>query len=411
MHDTELYQRILGITLPWQVKDVKLDAISGNVDIFLGHNNGELWACPECGELLPCRDHVEERVWRHLDTCQFKTIIHARIPRIKCEKHGVLRVKVPWAEVGCRFTILMEIMIIKVIEQCYTLTGACRLLGISWDEAHGVMDRAVKRGQSCKKKEPISHIGIDEKAFKKGHSYLTLVYNLQNPAVEYISDDRTTASLEEYYTSLNSEELEHIQAICMDMWEAYFVATVKHIPNATEKIVHDKFHIMQYVSKAVNTVRRKENIELLKENDTSLKGSKFLWLYRPENIPQKRQEEFEKLRNMDLKVSKAWAMKENLQRLWDYKDTKPAEQYFEKWLTWVIHSSLEPMKKVAKMLKRHQKNILTFILHRITNGVAEGINSKIMSVKRKARGYRNKEHFKTAIYFFCGGLNLFPETP
>lgn len=408
MQDTDLYQQILGIHSPWQVDAVKLDVAGGQVDIFLTHQQGVKWPCPECGEMLPCRDHVEERVWRHLDTCQFKTMLHARLPRIHCTKHGTLRVNVPWAESGGRFTLLMERLIIRVIEQCFTLTGACRLMGISWDEAFAVMQRAVRRGQKAKQRTTPTHIGVDEKAFSKGHSYMTLVCDLKRSTVEYVSEERTIASLEEYYTGLNPKELSRIEAVCMDMWEPYFTATVRHVPDALGKIVHDRFHVMQHVGQGVDKVRRQENKELLQQQDERLKGSKYLWLYRAENIPEKHQAAFKELRDSDLKVAKAWAMKESLQRVWQYRYVGSARRFLDSWLTWVLRSTLEPMKKVAQMIERHKENILTFVRHRVTNGVAEGLNSKVMSIKRRACGYRNKGHFKTAIYFFCGGLNLYP---
>lgn len=411
MQDIDLYRQILGIHSPWQVESVQLDVPNGQVDIFLSHEKGVKWACPTCGDALPCYDHVEERAWRHLDTCQFKTVLHTRLPRVCCPKHGTLRVNVPWAEMKGRFTLLMERFIIQVIEQCFTLSGACRLMGISWDEAFGVMDRAVRRGQKIKEGIMPTHLGVDEKAFKKGHSYMTLVYDLKKSTVEYVADDRKITSLEEYYKGKTDEELSTIKAVCMDMWEPYFTATVNYVPDAIAKIVHDRFHIMQHVGQAVDKVRRQENKELLQQGDSRLKGSKYMWLYRLDNMPEKHQAAFNDLRDSDLKVAKAWGMKESLQRVWEYRYVGSAKKYLERWITWVQRSTLEPMKKVADMIQRHKENILTFVRHRVTNGVAEGLNSKVMSVKRKACGYRNKEHFKIAIYFFCGGLKLYPALP
>ena len=111
---------------------------------------------------------------------------------------------------------------------------------------------------------------------------------------------------------------------------------------------------------------------------------------------------------MNLKVGKAWAIKESLRELWEYRHSGLAHRFFKKWYAWASHSRLEPVKKVANMLKEHLENVLTYCRHRVTNAVAEGLNSKIMAIKRRACGYRNKEHFKIAIYFYCGGLNLYP---
>lgn len=410
MRDTELYAQILGVKAPWFVDKVDLKVSENSVDIWLDHGPGERWPCPECGKLLPCRDHAGERVWRHLDTCQFKTLLHARVPRVECPEHGVHQVLVPWAEPRSRFTLLMERWIIDVLTECATVEGSRRLLKLTWDEVWGVMERAVRRGLSRKEARPIHYLGVDEKAFRKGHSYMTIVCDLMRSTVEHVSEERKKSSLEEYYRRLSPGQLESIRAIAMDMWEPYFTATMAHVPDAGAKIVHDRFHVMKHVNEAVDKVRKQEHKALMAQGDETLKGTKYLWLFRPENLPAKHQPTFDVLKASTLKVAKAWAMRENLQSLWGYMSPGWGRRFFKRWIKWIDRSGLEPMKRVGQLLSRHLENILTFCRHRITNGVAEGLNSKIMSIKRKACGYSNKDHFKTAIYFFCGGLDLYPRS-
>ena len=149
MQDTTLFETILGITTPWHVARVELKTHEKRVDLWLEHEPTR-WPCPECGELLAGFDHAEERTWRHLDTCQFQTHVHAEIPRLQCPTHGVKQVRVPWAEPRSRFTLLIERLLIDLIRQCSTVKGACQIAGVSWDEAWGVMSRAVARGQARK---------------------------------------------------------------------------------------------------------------------------------------------------------------------------------------------------------------------------------------------------------------------
>ena len=409
MKDTDLYSRILGLSAPWFVADVELDTTVGQVDVHVEHATGVRWRCPTCGRDLACRDHAEPRIWRHLDTCQFKTFLHARVPRVECPEHGVLQVKVPWAEAKGRFTLLMERLIIDVLRECATVSSTCRLMRISWDEAWNVMERAVRRGQARKKATPARYLGVDEKAFRKGHDYMTVVCDLLGGTVEFVTQDRKTESLEDYYQQFTAQQLERIQAVAMDMWEPYFKATIKHVPDAAQKIVYDRFHIMQHVGQAVDKVRRQEHRDLLRQEDERLKGTKYIWLYREENLPDKHRPTLEALKNTNLKVAKAWAMKESLSGLWNYLSIGWAKRFMKRWLVWVRKSHLSPMRKVGEMLSRHLDNILTFCRHRITNSAAEGINSRIMAIKRRACGYRNREHFKTVIYFFCGGLDLHPQ--
>ena len=281
-------------------------------------------------------------------------------------------------------------------------------LKISWDEAWHIMERAVERGKQRKSRKVIKHIGVDEKAVAKGHKYMTLVCDLDGGAVEHVTNDRKQESLEEYYKGLNQEQKDGIEAVAMDMWDPYVAATREHIAEADEKIVYDRFHIMTHMGKAVDTVRKQEHREMMADGDETLKGSKYLWLYNENNIPESRKDEFAVLKAQGLKVGRAWTIKETLRELWNYHYLESARKFWKRWYFWATHSRLEPVCEVAELIKRHIANVLTYIRHRITNAVSEGLNCKIQTIKKMAYGFRNQEHFKTAIYFHCGGLNLYP---
>ncbi len=408
MHDTELYEKLLGVETPWSVERVALDVEAGRVDIWVEHPGRLKWPCATCQSSLSCHDHAPERVWRHLDSCQFQTYLHARIPRVACPEHGVRQVAVPWAEARSRFTLLMERWVIEVLLQCATVQGACRLLGLKWDAVWGILRRAVERGQARKQARVVARYGVDEKAFKRGHNYMTVVCDLDESTVEHVAQDRTTESLEGFWKSLTPEQRAGVECVTMDMWQAYQSATENQIPDAARKIVFDRFHIMQHMVKAVDQVRRAEHKALQAQGDETLKGTRQLWLFSEKNLPEWRRATLQQLKDLNLKVARAWAIKESLRGLWDYLCPTAARRFFKKWYAWATRSKLKPVAKVAKMLKRHLDQVLTYCTHRITNATAEGINSKIMAVKRRAGGYRNQEHFKTSIYFFCGGLDLYP---
>ncbi len=407
MQDTGLYQQLLGLKSPWSVSQVELDVKQQRVDVWVEHEKDAVWSCPECSKESTVYDHAEERLWRHLDSCQFKTYLHARIPRITCAEHGILQVRVPWAEPKSRFTVLFERLAIDVLREC-DITGATKILRISWDEAWNLMERAVERGKLRKQDRVVPRIGVDEKAIAKGHTYLTLVSDIDGGTVEHIEDDRKQSSLESYYKSLTPEQLEGLEAVAMDMWEPYLEATRAHVPGAESKIVFDRFHIMGYLGKAVDTVRKQEHRQRMKEGDETLKGSKYLWPYSKENVPEKRRREFAALQKLELKVGRAWAIKETFRKLWHYNYAESARKFWKRWYFWATHSRLKPIIDAAGTIKRHIANVLTYLQHRITNAVSEGLNSKIQTIKKMAYGFRNKEHFKTAIYFHCGGLDMYP---
>lgn len=177
----------------------------GAVELWLEHEPPR-WPCPGCGEALPTFDPAEPRTWRHLDTCQFQTHLHAEIPRVQCPTHGVEQVRVSWAEPRSRFTLLMEPLVIDLILQCSTEKGACAIAGISGDEASGVMQRAAARGQACKEARPIAYISVDEKAFRKGHRYHPVVCDLERSTVEFVAEDRKTESLAACYAQLTDAQ-------------------------------------------------------------------------------------------------------------------------------------------------------------------------------------------------------------
>ena len=165
---------------------------------------------------------------------------------------------------------------------------------------------------------------------------------------------------------------------------------------------------MKHMTEAVDVVRRRENRLLVENGDDRLKRTKYLWITSKENVPPKRRAELRELRESDLKTARAWAIKENLRYLWSYQTEGWARRFFDGWHGWAIRSRLEPVKAVAQMLARKLDNVITYCSHAITNAVAEGLNSKIMSIKRRAGGYRNPNNFKIVIYFYCGGLRLHP---
>ena len=407
MQDTALYQHLLGLKSPWTVSRVNLDVKGQRVDVWAEHAEDATWNCPQCTKKFPLYDHAEERTWRHMDSCQFKTYLSARIPRVECDEHGVLQVRVPWAEPRSRFTLLFERLAIDVLNEC-DVTGATRILRISWDEAWAIMERAVERGQKRKAPQIVRQIGVDEKAVAKGHKYLTMVCDLEKGTVEHLAEDRKTESLQGYYAGLSMAQLEGIEAVAMDMWEPYVNATLEHVPEAAGKIVFDRFHVMGYVGKAVDTVRKQEHRELMAAGDETLKGSKYLWLYGRENVPEKRRDEFAVLMRQELKVGRAWAIKESLRRLWCYVYPASGLKFWKRWYFWATHSRLEPIRKAAETVRRHIDNILTCYQHPVTNAMSEGLNSKIQKIKSMACGFRNIQNFKTAIYFRCGGLDLYP---
>jgi transposase len=351
----------------------------------------------------------EERQWRHLDSCQFQTIIVSRVPVVRCPAHGTQTVAVAWAEKYARFTRLFERFAIDVMLQC-SISGACEILKISWDEADGIKQRAVKRGLARKEPKVMERLCVDEKAMGHGHDYLTIVAQVggERTTVQYVGEEREQETLDAFWESLTAEQLAGVEAVGMDMWEPYVRSTLEHVPGASAKIVHDPFHLVKHMNEAVNEVRMREHKRLLAAGDDTLKNTRQLWLYGMENVPAQYARRFDAVKELNLQTSRAWAIKEVFRSFWLCATVKKAQRYFDQWYAWAIRSRLEPVKKVARMCKRHLGNVLTFFAHRLTNGPIEGLNNAIQGLIKKAFGYRNKDRFKTDIFFHFGGLDLYP---
>ena len=231
-----------------------------------------------------------------------------------------------------------------------------------------------------------------------------------NKGVEYIAYDRKKGSLDEYYNTPTKEELSKIDTVSMDMWDPFMSSTREYVPDASSKIVFDRFHVMKHVNDAVDKTRKDENRKLKENGIMDLNGSRYMWLYSEENLPERYRERYNSLKDSDLLTGKAYSMKENIRIMWNLPTEAEAMKYWERWYSWIIHSSIDAMKDAARMMKVHLGSIMNYFTHRITNARSEGINSRIALIERMAFGYRNRNHLKTAIYFRCGNLQLYPGT-
>ena len=255
MKDTALFAQLLGLPGPWQVASLEPDIDAKSISIRIVWPQGEEGPCPECG--IPCGvyDHREEREWRHLDTMQFKTLLIAEVPRVKCPTHGIKSLRVPWADLKSRFTKLFERFAIDVLLAATNQAKVADLLGLSWDEVHAIQERAVRRGIERRDLSGTTRLGIDEKSFLKGQSYGSLLYDIDKSRVLEVVRDRTEESATTLLKTIPEERREKIDAIAVDMWKPFISAAEATLPNAD--IVHDKYHVVTYLNEAIDDVRRK----------------------------------------------------------------------------------------------------------------------------------------------------------
>ena len=405
MKDTDFYQQVLGLSKPWRVAEVKLELEARKVTVVIECDRGVIWGDANDGK----RAHVHswnKRQWRHLDTCQFETILEAAVPRVKYADGHTEEVSVPWAERYSRVTKLMEAFVIRVLQAASSVSEAAELLGLGWEQTDRIMSRGVERGLLRREASPIEYLGIDEKSVARGHQYATVLNDLSGSRVWEVVEGRKQVEADGVWESLTQEQKEGVQAIAMDMWPAFMNSAKAALPNA--KVVHDKFHVSKHLNEAVDKVRKAEHRKLMEVGDSTLKGSKYEWLRNHPDLRRSEAASFRELHKINLKTSRAWQFKETFGGFWDYAYVGAAERFFKDWHGKAMRSKIEPIKAVARMLKAHLPELLNYLAHQITNAASEGFNSLIQNLKANARGLPNFTKFRVRILFHCGKLEMLP---
>ncbi len=402
----EHYQKLLGLQSPWEVESVDLSIEDLQVRIVVVYQ-GEGGLCPECGKACSIYDHQAERTWRHLDTMQFETLLSSRTPRVRCPEHGVLNMQVPWAGKHSRFTLLFEAFVLKIMQVARSVEEVRKLLRLNWHQVDEIKRRAVERGLLRRQVNEIPWLGMDEKSFRRGQDYVSLVNDLEGGRVIEVVEGRSGDTAHRLLTEgLCEYQRKMVCGVAMDMSAPFINAVRALLPHAD--IVHDRFHVSQHLNEAVDQVRRQEHRQLLKERDKRLTGTKYLWLRSPERWTQENGVEFEALRYSGLNVAKAWGIKELFRYFWTRTDAFFAKRFFKRWLEEARKTALAPIRKVARMLEQHLPNLLTYFNSYITNAVSEGLNSKIQTIKANSRGFRSFKNYRYSILFYCGKLDMLP---
>lgn len=428
MQDTTLYSQILGLSAPWKVDGVELSTEREEVLIHIVHDRSEALLCPECGVASPGYD-TRRRRWRHLDTCQMRTILSAEVPRLNCPEHGVRQLRVPWSQEGSGYTAMFEALVIDWLH-VGSIARVASMVRLSWTATAGIMQRAVERGlrrreHACaidsvddldstrtSAEEPAhrrpKHLSVDEIAIAKGHSYLTIISDQESGAVIEVTDDRKSESLKVYLRSLSPQALARIETMNMDMSAAYIAAARAHIPDAESKICFDRFHVAQLLSKRVDQVRRSEHRSLLGRGEKTLNKTKYLWLTNPDNLSDQKYAELQRLLDVVDDTATAWRLKELAMTIWSRTRERLASAAWKVRFSNVEEAGLSPMSKAAETIRRHLYGILNAMRKGRSNAIAESLNSRIAWIKKSAKGFRNHLRMKHAIFFHLGMLDLYP---
>jgi transposase len=394
-----IVRRTLGIK-HHVVKEVSEDE-SGFI-VRLDLRRGRRLPCGTCGTLGRVRERLPERSWKHVPLWGIPVRLAYRPARVKCKCCGKIRVEaIPWSTGKSRLTTGLIWLLAR---WCKLLAWqqVADLYGVSWSTVAGAVKAAVQYGLEHREMEGFLYIGIDELSRRKGHVYVTNVYDLDGKRLLWSGEGRSKETLEKFFAEHGEALGERVVGVCCDMWQPYIDMIKEHLPNAV--LVFDRFHISQHLMRAVDEVRREEAAELKKTNPELLKRTRYLWLKNAENLTDQQRARLGYLEKLNLKCNRAYLLKESFREFWEYASKGWAKRFLDKWFWWATHSRLKPLRNFAWMLRRHEDDILSYFDVRIDNGTVEGLNNKAKVVSHRCYGFRTAKTYITALYHCLGKL-------
>lgn len=417
MDNTALFTAALQLEYPWKVTNVEFLPDEDNpakmtLHITVGfekgakfiffYEDGSIWS-DEDGNPLECTAHdTVDRTWRHLNFFQYETYIHAKMPKVSDGQGHCPTVQAPWARKNSGFTLLFESWVLELAKHV-PVAAIARLVGEHDGRLWRIIKHYVDEARKLKDYSTVASIGMDETS-RKGHNYITVVVDLKERNVIFATEGKDHTTVDTFVEDFKAHNgnPDNIRIVTCDMSLGFRKGIADNFPNS--QTIIDKFHVIKHANEAVDAVRKAES----KENPI-LKKTKYLWLKNEGNLTDKQLEWKQELMKASrhLKTGRAYAMRVELQDIYEQaSDRQTAEARLSKLCTWMMHSRLAEMKKLCRLIKDHWNEILNYFDYKFTNAILEGMNSIIQNVKRRARGFRNTEYFKTMIYLNCSDLDI-----
>lgn len=365
--------------------------------IFHIEQDPDTLRCAACGSETVWRRGTRERWFRTVPIGRREVFVVLPVPRVTCSRCGATRqVEVGFADPRRTYVRAFERYALAV-SRLTTTQDAADHLGVSWTAVREIEERYLRRRFAHPKLKGLRHIAIDEIAVRKGHRYLTLVLDLDTGAVVFVTEGRGSAGLVPFFQRLKRSGA-HVEAVAMDMWQAYITAVREHLPQA--QIVFDRFHITRLFNDKLSDLRRELQREVTDVQErTALKGTRWLLLKHPENLDTGRneRERLEHALELNKPLAIAYYLKDDLRQFWEQPDKLTAEAFLADWIERAESSGVRILQGFAKTLAAHRTGLLAYYDHPLTTGPLEGTNTKIRVLQRQAYGYRNTEFFKLKI--------------
>jgi len=403
MAEIDLFQAALGLPEPWRVVGAEFSADRRRLDLYLDFPKGARFACPE-GDAAGCAVHdTSDKTWRHLDFFQHRAYLHARVPRVTCPIHGVRQVALAWARPESGFTLLFEALLMAMLAEM-PVKAVAELVGEHDTRLWRLLHHYVEQARAKLSMTEVTRVGIDETSARRGQDYVSLVVDLDapKPRVLFATEGRDHTTVERFAADLVAHDGDPTQVrdVSADMSPAFEQGVRVSLPKAY--LTWDRYHLASHATKAVDGVRRAEA-----KQRPELKGTRYVWLKRPEHLTVKQAAALEELRpaSVGLATARAYRWRLGFDAFFE-QPRELAEDYLERWYAGAIRSRLEPIKAFARMIGDHWEGVLRWHWTKINNGVLEAINSLVQASKRRARGYRNKKNLIAMIYLIAGRLDF-----
>lgn len=362
--------------------------------------------CPECGKRRSMYDRQPARLFEYVPIWAFKVYFRYAPRRVRCPLHGVKVEALPWGYGKERMTFSYQVYLARWAKRL-SWQETADIFETSWDTVFRAVKFVVDYGLTHRSLEGVTEIGVDEIAVFKGHKYLTLVYQLNAGArrLLWCGPERRVKTLLRFFREFGKERSARLQFVCSDMWAPYLKVIAKKAPQSLN--ILDRFHIMRKFNEAIDEIRRGEvNQFKASRRENVLERGRWLLLKRPENLSEKQTARLDDLLKLNLASIKGYLLREDFQRFWDYQRSDFAGRFLDNWVTRALQTDLEPMKKVARMLRNHKPLILNWFKAKgqLSCGAVEGLNLKAKLTMRKAYGFKTLKCLEIALYHTLGKL-------
>ena len=386
------------------------------IQIRLQAHQGIRGKCSQCGRSAPGYDRREERNWQHVPVWGIPTYFCYAPRRVQCPEHGIGVEAIPWSEGKRPFTRAMMGFLARWARRL-SWRETATVFHTSWEAVYRSVQWFVEWGLAHRKLENVRSLGIDELHWGRGkgaNNFITVLYQLDQGCrrLLWVGPRRTQATLKRGLKALGPEVVKGLRFVCSDMWKPYVQVIAREAQHAVH--VLDRFHITLHLNQAVDEVRRAESSRLRAAGKASaqrLKHMRWQLLRRGRSVRGRARQKLHTIWLSKLATGRAWELKETFDHFWKYKSVLWAQAFLDYWCLRAVRSRLEPMMKVARMLRAHEDLILNWFRAKgeISSGAVEGLNNKIRVVTRRSYGFRTYEAIELALYHTLGRLPE-PET-